>query len=68
MNLGKSVKIALAMKGMKQMELAKMIGYSPRRLSRICNQDQFGMGNAQLIAEALDMKVSELVALGEDKA
>ena len=65
MNLGKAIKIALASKGMKQKELAESLGVSHRYISKICNQSDVGMESMKKIASVLDMKVSELVALGE---
>ena len=35
-------------------------------VSRICNQESIGISSLEKIADALGMKVSELVALGED--
>ena len=67
MNLGKAVKVALAMKGVRQVDLAAKMGKHHVYISRLCNQEFIGMEALQNIAEALDMKVSELVALGEDK-
>lgn len=67
MHLGNAVKIALVMKGKKQVELAKELGVTTVYLSRICNQEAIGMNAIGDIARALDMKVSELVALGEEK-
>ena len=66
MNLGKAVKVALAMKSMKQRDLAEKMGKHHVYISRLCNQEFIGMEALQNIAEALDMKVSELVALGEE--
>ena len=65
MNMGKAVKIALAMNGMNQTELAKVMGVSSKYISRICNQKNFGIEAAKGVADALNMKVSELIKLGE---
>lgn len=65
MNIGMAIKIALVKKGMKQHELADKIGVSTVYISRICNKKNVGMNAVSKIAEALDMKVSDLVALGE---
>lgn len=67
MHLGNAVKIALVMKGKKQVDLARDLGVTGVYLSRICNQESIGMNALEGIAKALGMKVSELVALGEDK-
>lgn len=65
MNLGMAIKIALVKKGMKQSELAEKLGVTQVYVSRICNSKNVGMNVASNVATALDMKVSELVALGE---
>ena len=67
MNLGKAVKIALVMKGRTQTDLAKELGVTRVYMSRVCCQENIGMSALTNIANALGMKVSELVALGEDK-
>ena len=66
MNLGKAIKVALAKKGIKQNELAARLGLSHRYISRVCNQDNVGMNVIRKIADEIGMKVSELVALGEE--
>ena len=66
MHLGNAVKIALVMKGMKQKDLAETMGVTTVYVSRICCQESIGMNTVKSIADVLGMKVSELVALGED--
>ena len=68
MHLGNAVKIALINKGVKQRELAESMGVTGVYVSRICNQESIGISSLKKIADALGMKVSELVELGEDKA
>ena len=65
MHLGNAVKIALVMKGMKQKDLAEAMGVTTVYVSRICRQESIGMNSVKAIADALGMKVSELVKLGE---
>lgn len=66
MNVGKSLKIALAMKGIKQSDLASKVGMTTVWISRLANSEKAGMGSVEMLAKALDMKVSEFLALGED--
>jgi len=66
MNVGKSLKVALAKRGMKQTELARQLQVSDVYLSRLANSEHAGMGTVNKLAEVLSMKVSEFVALGED--
>ncbi len=65
MHLGNAVRIALVMKGMKQKELAEALGVSRVYVSRVCSGESVGINALKAIADALDMKVSELVKLGE---
>lgn len=66
MNVGKSLKIALAMKGIKQSDLAAKVGMTTVWISRLANSEKAGMGSVEMLSKALDMKVSEFLALGED--
>ena len=66
MHLGNAVKIALVKKGRSQTDLAKSMGVTKVYVSRLCNQESIGISSLEKIADALGMKVSELVALGED--
>ena len=67
MNIGKSIKIALAMKGMKQKDLAELMCRHPVYICQLCNKERPGVAAIESVASALGMSVSELVALGEDK-
>ena len=64
-DFGKSIKIALVMKGMTQKELADRMGRHSVYISRVCNNPMASASTIDDVAKALDMKVSELVALGE---
>ena len=66
MNLGKAIKVALAKNDIRQNELAARLGVSDKYISRVCNHENVGMNTIRKIADELDMKVSELVALGEE--
>lgn len=65
MNVGKSLKIALAQKGMKQNALAAQLGVTTVWISRLANSEKAGTTTVEKLAAAFDMKISEFVALGE---
>lgn len=69
MNISKSINLALAHAGINQKELSQVMGVSQQFLSGMAT----GRVNASLsmvvrLAEALDYRVSEFIALGEEKA
>lgn len=65
MNIKKAVKVALAQKGLAYSDLAKRMGVSTAYLYNL--SPNVTSKTMQSIAEALGMKASELVALGEDQ-
>lgn len=66
MNIGKSIKVALAKKDMNQQDLAEKMKVSKPYVSQLAGREHAGMGTVVLLADAFDMKVSDFVALGED--
>lgn len=66
MNIGKSLKVALAKKGMRQNELAEQMKVSRQWIGKLANSEKAGMGSVELLANAFGMTVSEFIALGED--
>lgn len=66
MNVGKSIKVGLARRGMRQMDLAKKLGVTPQALSQLIKKSSCTSSTIDRIALALDMKSSEFLALGED--
>ena len=66
-NLLKAIRVALAMKEMNQKQLAERLGMYESAMSQLINRPSITTEKLGQIASALDMKVSELVALGEDK-
>lgn len=66
-NLLKAIRVALAMKEMNQKQLAERLGMYESAMSQLINRPSITTEKLTQIADALDMKVSELVALGEDK-
>ncbi len=66
MNVGKSIKVALAMREMNQQDLAVKMDVSKPYVSQLAGKQHAGIGTVTLLAEAFGMKVSEFLALGED--
>lgn len=66
MNIGKSIKVALAQRDMKQNQLAERLGKSPRWINLLANSDGASTATIQMLADAFGMKASEFVALGEE--
>lgn len=66
MNIKRSLNVALAKKGIQKGEFAKMLGVSRARLYAIQNQKRVNPETLTRMSAALDMEVSELIALGED--
>ena len=68
MNVSKAIRVALAMKEMNQKQLAERLGMYESAVSQMVNRGaSITTGKLKQVADALGMKVSELVALGEDK-
>ena len=55
------------MKEMNQKQLAEQLGMYESAMSQLINRPSITTEKLAQIADALDMKVSELVALGEGK-
>lgn len=62
----KATRVGMAKKGMKQYQLAKALGITPNTLCRCMKGNQLKTERLEQIAKILDLKVSELVALGEE--
>jgi DNA-binding Xre family transcriptional regulator len=65
MNTGKAIKVALAMREMNQNDLASKLGMTAPATSQMCSRKSASIAMLSKVAKALDMKVSELMALGE---
>lgn len=66
MNVGKSIKVALAKRGMKSGDLATALGVTPSTISVMSGRETC-TGHALIrLSAVFEMKVSEFVALGED--
>ena len=66
MNLGISLKVAIARSGYNNKILAEMIPTSPQQVSNWITSGAIKSKNLERICELLNMKVSEFIALGED--
>lgn len=67
MNITKSIRVAMAMRGLNQKGLANLLKMNESSLSQLINRQSITTEKLGLIASALNMKASELVALGEDR-
>ena len=66
MDIGKSIKIAIAMKGINQKELAARSGVSETTISlAVTKKNVPTLGTMQKIAKATNMTYLQLIALGE---
>ena len=65
MNIGKSIKVALATRETNQSELAPVIGIRQERISKIQNSGKCNIESLEKIATGLGYKMSEFIALGE---
>ena len=66
MNIGKSLKMALAKRDMNQTQLAVQMKCTRVWVGRLANSQSASGPTIEQLAAALGMKVSEFVALGED--
>lgn len=66
MNIGRSIKVALAKRDMKPAQLANLMGCSAAYVSKICKSKESGIGTIQKLSDFFGMRVSEFIALGED--
>lgn len=62
----RAVKVAVVVRGMKLQELADKMGIPPNRLSSRLTTNNPSLTIINETAEALDMKASALLALGEE--
>lgn len=66
MNVGKSIKHALVKRGINQTQLAAQMKCTQVWINRLANSRSASMATIESLAAALDMKVSDFLALGED--
>lgn len=66
MNTGKSLRIALIRKSMKQHQLAEKLNVTSQVVSNWTRRTSMKESTINKICECLEMKVSEFIALGEE--
>jgi plasmid maintenance system antidote protein VapI len=66
MDVGKSIRIALAQRNINRVTLAKMMDCAPPGVSQMCNRPSIRTDTLKKLAKVFGMKVSEFIALGED--
>lgn len=66
MNVGISIKVALAKRGMSQTQLAEQLRCTKVWINRLANSKSASMDTVQRLADAFGLPVSEFIALGED--
>lgn len=66
MNTGKALTVAIAMKEMSRQQLADKMGISVITLRAMCRARSATTDTMKRAADAMGMKTSELIALGED--
>lgn len=67
MNTGKALLVALAMSEKTKKELAESMGLSVETVYSMCRAKSATTDTMKRAADALGMKLSDLVALGEDR-
>jgi len=68
MNIGRSIKIGMAYKGLTTTALAKLIEMSQPHVSALSNnRHHANIDTIEKMATAMDYKVSEFIALGEEE-
>tara|TARA_R110002051_G_C8702641_1_gene494593 strand:- start:1423 stop:1620 length:198 start_codon:yes stop_codon:yes gene_type:complete len=65
MDLSKSLRLAIAIKGVKHKDLAKQLGTTSQQVSNWIKSGAIKQTSLVSISEALGLSVSEFIALGE---
>ena len=65
MDLSKSLRLAIAKKGVKHKDLAKQLGTTSQQVSNWIKSGAIKQSSLLSVSEALDLTVSEFIALGE---
>lgn len=66
MNIGKSIKVALAKNGMRGKELAEKLGVTQSTVSLMTSRETASGSMLKQLADVFEMSVSEFVKLGEE--
>ena len=67
MNIGKSLRMALVSRDMRQNQLAEKMGVGARWMSRMATSRTASMQTVEALAAQFDMTVSEFIKLGESE-
>lgn len=65
MNIGKAVKVALAQNEKTQLWLSQELGLSAQAINNMCSRKSSQVSLIGKVADALDMRILDLIALGE---
>lgn len=66
MNVGKSVRVAMAKRDIKPAQLMEMMGCSRQYVGQLMQAETVGTGTLNKLCDVFGMKASEFIALGED--
>jgi DNA-binding Xre family transcriptional regulator len=66
MDVGKSVRVAMAMRGIRNNQLAERLQVTASTVSVMLSRPTCSGQTLQNLANTFNMKVSEFIALGED--
>ena len=67
MDLRKSLRVAIASKGVRNIDVAEYLGYTPQQITNWLREGNISSQNITKLSEYFEMKASEFIALGEDK-
>ena len=65
MDLRKSLRVAIANKGVKHKDLARQLGTTTQQISNWLKSGKMKQDSMASVSKALDVSVSEFIALGE---
>lgn len=66
MHIGKSIRVAMAMRGLRRPQVAERLQVTGPTVSTMLSRQTCSGQTLQALANIFGMKVSEFVALGED--
>ena len=66
MDLRKSLRLAIANKGIKKSQLAEKLGTSSQQVSNWLRTGKMKQSSLEEVSAAFDMSVSQFIALGEN--
>ena len=65
MDIGRSIKVAMAQRGWKNKDLAEKLGVTDAAVSSLVRCQECSGSRLRSLSKTFDIKASELVALGE---